>query len=96
MSQVLTLELPDEIYANLQQQAEIAGISLSELVATSLKRQHSLIQDKAQRTEAEKEAARKRFKSHFGEINLGYPTGADNESIDADLAREYANNHEED
>jgi hypothetical protein len=31
----------------------------------------------------------------FGSIDLGYPTGADNESIDADLAREYASNHEE-
>lgn len=31
----------------------------------------------------------------FGAARLGYPTGADNESIDADLAREYANNHED-
>ena len=25
----------------------------------------------------------------FGSVDLGYPTGADNESIDVDLAREY-------
>ncbi len=25
----------------------------------------------------------------FGSVDLGYPTGADNEGIDADLAREY-------
>ncbi len=31
----------------------------------------------------------------FGSVDLGYPTGADNESIDADLAREYADTHEE-
>jgi predicted DNA-binding antitoxin AbrB/MazE fold protein len=31
----------------------------------------------------------------FGSVDLGYPTGADNESIDADLAREYASTHEE-
>jgi hypothetical protein len=31
----------------------------------------------------------------FGSIDLGYATGADNESIDADLAREYGNTHEE-
>ena len=30
----------------------------------------------------------------FGSVALGYPTGADNESIDADLAREYADTHE--
>jgi len=31
----------------------------------------------------------------FGSVDLGHPTGADNESIDADLAREYASTHEE-
>ena len=41
------------------------------------------------------EAARQRFRRHLGAVTLGYPTGADNESIDADLAREYGNNHEE-
>jgi hypothetical protein len=31
----------------------------------------------------------------FGSVDLGYPTGADNKSIDADLAREYEGTHEE-
>ncbi len=31
----------------------------------------------------------------FGSVSLGHATGADNESIDADLAREYMNNHED-
>lgn len=31
----------------------------------------------------------------FGSASLGYATGADNESIDADLAREYMNTHED-
>ena len=44
----------------------------------------------AQRTDAEMQAARERFERHFGEVDLGYATGADNEQIDADLAREYA------
>lgn len=30
----------------------------------------------------------------FGSVSLGYATGADNESIDADLGREYMNSHE--
>ena len=84
MSQVLTLELSDEVYAALQQQAKILGIDLSELVTTSLERQYRLNKNKDQRTEAEKEAARQRFRAHAGSIS-GYPTGADNESIDADL-----------
>jgi len=36
---------------------------------------------------AQKEAARLRFQSHAGAISLGYATGADNESIDAELVK---------
>lgn len=32
----------------------------------------------------------------FGSVSLGYATGADNASIDADLGREYMNTHEDD
>ncbi len=46
-------------------------------------------------TEAEKQAARERFESHFGAVNLGHATGVDNAGIDADLARAYADSHEE-
>jgi predicted DNA-binding antitoxin AbrB/MazE fold protein len=31
----------------------------------------------------------------FGSVDLGHSTSADNDSIDADLAREYASTHEE-
>ena len=95
MSQILTLELNDEVYNALQQRANLLGLDLSELAATSLEQQYRLTKTKDQRTEAEKEAARQRFERHIGSIS-GYPTGADNESIDADLAKEYASNHEED
>jgi hypothetical protein len=88
MSQVVSLELRDEVYAALRQQAESLGISISELIAIALERQSGLsYQDK---TEAEKEAARQRFRRHAGAIDLGYPTGADNASIDADLIRAYS------
>ena len=56
MSQVLTLELSDEVYTVLKQRADIAGISLAEWVASSLERQCDLSSKKLQ-TEAEKEAA---------------------------------------
>ena len=46
-------------------------------------------------TEAEKKAARERFERHFGKVNLGRATGADNEGIDADLVRAYADSYEE-
>ncbi len=88
MSEVVTLELRDELYAILKQQAESVGISLAEWIAVGLEQQNSLlIQPK---TEAEKEVARQRFRRHAGAIDLGYPTGADNVSIDADLVRAYS------
>lgn len=40
MSKVLTLELSDEIYTNLQQQAELIGISIPELITSSLEQQY--------------------------------------------------------
>jgi hypothetical protein len=36
------------------------------------------------------EAADQRIRRHFGAINSGDPRSADNDRIDADLAREYA------
>ena len=95
MSQVLSLELSDEVYAALQQQAEVAGVSLAELVATSIEQQYGSPKREKSQAEIEKEAARQRFRSHAGSINLGYATGAENESIDADLVRAYSNTSEE-
>ena len=40
------------------------------------------------------QAARARFERHFGEVDFTDAAGADNEQIDADLAREYADTHE--
>ncbi|MEH1768493.1 hypothetical protein [Nostoc sp.] len=91
MSQVLSLELSDEVYAALQQQAEVLGVSLAELVATSIEQQYGSPRREKSQAETEKEVARQRFRSHAGSINLGYATGADNESIDADLVRAYNN-----
>ena len=91
MSQILRLEVSDRTYTALQTQATAAGVSPDKLAAATLEQQfgtHCL-------TEDDKKAARQRFKRHFGEVNMGFATGADNESIDADLAREYAKNHEE-
>ena len=99
MSHTLTLELSDEVYTAIRRHAEIAGTSLPHWISTILEQQYSRIPDwqrvRAQRTEEEKQAARARFERHFGEVDLGYATGVDNEQIDADLAREYANTHEE-
>lgn len=92
MSQSLTIRLNDDVFARLQQQAVAAGLSPEELAAASVERQCDTMAPI--RSESEIEKARERFERHFGEIDLGCPSGADNERIDADLAREHADTHE--
>lgn len=98
MSQTLILELSDEIYTIIQHQAEVAGTSPAHWLATTLERQYSRVQTwqsaPTQRPAAEQQAARERFERHFGEVDRAEATGADNEQLDADLAREYADTHE--
>jgi hypothetical protein len=45
-------------------------------------------------SEQECAEAMARLMWHAGAVNLGHPTGVDNESIDADLAQEYGSRHE--
>jgi hypothetical protein len=56
-----------------------------------------IISDLSQQSKMDNGKSRsgKKLSDLFGSVSLGHPTGADNESIDADLAREYANSHEE-
>jgi hypothetical protein len=67
VSQVVTLELSDEVCTALKQKAESAGISLLELIKVTLDQQSGL--SSQQKNEAENEAARQRFKNHAGAID---------------------------
>jgi hypothetical protein len=99
MSRVLTIELRDAAFAALEHRARAAGKDPVDLVVAILEQQFgdpSGAQDgKRHSDEEQKRAARERFERHFGSVNLGRATGADNESIDADLARAYDDRHEE-
>src|SRR5207249_3028215 len=94
MSRVLTVELSDTAYAVLSQKAQVAGTSPTQLAAAALEKQFGAQPATAKSslavTEDERQAARMRFERHFGAVDLGRAIGADNEEIDADLAREYA------
>jgi hypothetical protein len=98
MSQTLILELSDEAYTTIQRQAESAGTSPARWLATTLEQQYGPQHagQSVQRpcTAAEQHAARVCFERHFGEVDLPDARGADNEQIDADLAREYSDTHE--
>jgi hypothetical protein len=90
MSQMLSVELSDCAYAIIEQRAQVAGVSASQVAAAALEQQFG---PTSAASAAEAQAARERFERRFGAVDLGGPTGADNEGIDADLAREYADDH---
>jgi hypothetical protein len=98
MSQTLILELSEEVYTIIQRQAEVAGTSPAHWLAMTLEQQYSRGQAGqsalTHHTAADQQAARVRFERHFGEVDLTDAAGADNEQIDADLAREYDDMHE--
>lgn len=87
MPHQLTLELSDEVFQPLSQAAEHAGQSLEQWATVQL-RSCALASTK-------QAAGLARLLAHAGAVDLGKPTGAENESIDADLAREYGSSHEE-
>src|SRR5437763_535970 len=97
MTHPLTVELSEAVYAALQLHALAAAPSPAELAAAALEQRFGISDGVPRnghpRNEAEKQAARERFERHFGVVNLGYATGADNEGIDADLARSYLVKH---
>jgi hypothetical protein len=80
MSYPLTVELPEELRQPLFRQATTVGQTPEEWVVTTLRRQLGVRDE--------------RLRKHFGAVNRGIPTGADNASIDAYLARAYAETHE--
>jgi hypothetical protein len=98
MGQTLILELSDEIYTIIQRQAEAAGTTPAHWLVKILEQQygppHTRQRVEAWHTAAEQQAARERFERHVGEVDLVDAIGADNEQIDAELAREYADSHE--
>ncbi|BBC23795.1 hypothetical protein [Pseudanabaena sp. ABRG5-3] len=90
MSQQLILEISDDIYLSLQHQANVAKLSVSELLIAQINKKYGALSN-SNLTSAVEQEARQRLLNYAGVINLGYATGIDNESIDADLAKAYAN-----
>ncbi len=94
MSQLL--ELPDEVYEAVKRAADASGTSMADLIRQRFGTGNGHTANKIQdsRTEEEKQAARERFESYFGSYDSGDPDSCNNDRIDADLAREYGDNHE--
>jgi hypothetical protein len=93
MSRTLTLELPEELNDLLEQTATRAGRPKEAIALEWLARQAP--RPPSPGGNADREAALSRLMRHAGAADLSRPTGADNDSIDADLAREYSSSHED-
>ncbi len=96
MSQILTLELDDEVYAAIERRARRRGTTAAGWLSKALQDPEGLLQSlrsPADADHAELQAARERFERHFGEVDLGRPTGVENHRIDADLAKAYDDSH---
>jgi hypothetical protein len=81
MKHQLIIELGEAFYQPLAQAAQQAGQSVEEGATAQL--------NSCAASSARKAADLERLLTHAGAVDLGRPTGADNESIEADLAREY-------
>ncbi|MGH9834635.1 MAG: hypothetical protein ACREBD_01695 [Blastocatellia bacterium] len=86
-------QIPQLIYELLQEVAPRMGKTIEELAAEWVAKYSPKL--RPQLSEEERKTAMDRLLRHAGAASLGYATGADNESIDADLAREYGSSHEE-
>lgn len=91
----MTLELPDEVYEVVERTAQANSQPAAAWVAARVPMLLPTRKPRPVLTPEEYEAARQRLMRHAGAVNSGDPNSADNERIDADLAREYASNHED-
>jgi len=82
----LTVQVPDDLWQAFTEIAEREGRT-PEVVCEEWLAKHA--PRRSSRTPGEIEAARQRFRRHFGSVNSGNPHSADNDQIDADLAEEY-------
>jgi len=85
MDHKLTVTVPEEVYRPLADEALKQGRTPEE--EASLRLQRSLPSRKAK--------GKGDITKFFGIFDSGDPHSADNDRIDADLAREYGSNHED-
>lgn len=82
MATLTIKKLPEALHERLKRQAKQNRRSLNKEVIMLL--------EQALMPSSSSERMPDRFERHFGAVDLGHPTGTDNEQIDADLATAYS------
>jgi hypothetical protein len=90
MAKQLFLELSENVYEQLQQVASSSGQSIEDWLKTRIETQIFPLFEKEYKV-----AASGKIQRYFGIWGSGDSHSADNDRIDADLAKEYADTHEE-
>ena len=85
----VSLQIPENLFKQLVEAAEAAGTTPVEWIQARLP-----AANKPQRVATPQEIAEANSRLEKCIVDLGYPTGTDNEQIDADLAEEYLNAHD--
>lgn len=97
MSRALTIELSEAAYAGLERLARAAASTPKDLAAAALEDRFRSASGPTDDVGAAAASigtgAGERLATRFGSVDLGRATGSDNESIDADLVRAYADRH---
>ena len=89
MAKQLVLELPENVYEQLQKVASSTGQSIEDWIKTRIEAQIFPLFEKKERYASGK------IQHYFGIWGSDDSHSADNDRIDADLAREYTDTHEE-
>ncbi|MGB0560426.1 MAG: hypothetical protein ACPGVO_01305 [Spirulinaceae cyanobacterium] len=91
MTRTLTIELPDELERQILAQAQAEQVSPEAWVLQFVSQRLSQAAQSKPATTATRTAERQELMQFAGVIGSGNATGLNNEAIDADLARAYAN-----
>ncbi|MEL6488601.1 MAG: hypothetical protein AAFV85_01635 [Cyanobacteria bacterium J06634_6] len=89
MSQTLTVEISEQAFVAIKQQAEESGVAPAYLAALMLEQNLTNASNSTTKS-TESVAVQADFEQYFGSLPVEQSLGADNESIDADLAKEYS------
>ncbi len=95
MSHVISVPVSESAFATLEVEAQESGTPIASVAARMLEQTAAWTKLRRERLAefdgTTRQQGCKKFEAHFGSIDSGNQNSADNDSIDADLARAYAN-----
>ena len=94
MAHTMTLEVPDDVYHPLAEEAKLRGQTPEQLVLDKLRKLGPEMTSQNLTKEQQAEAFANLIK-YAGAVSVPDPTNADNEAIDRDLATAYGETHDE-